>query len=184
VKKISKISIIFIGIVILISLWAFYLSYNMTKDIKLQEKISKGEQVNVNELVITETRDGHKYWEVYAKEGEYDSSKNLVILKDTMGNFYQDNEVVMSFKAPRGTYNSLEKEIKLLDNAEILSKDDFFITANQIIWKGTIDEIVAKGNVKVVKSSELVTYSDKSVFNKEFTIFKIIGNTKSEMLKN
>jgi len=183
-SKRTKVSIIFIVLVSALSVWAFVTSSNITKDLNRQQLTQPAsDEVSVKELIITETREKTKYWEVYAREGFYDGDEKKVILKDVIGNFYKDNKIVLSFSAPTGTYESSKKEIKLTDGTKVITDNNIILTANQLLWAGTKDEIYAEGNVKMVKDKELITYSDKSVFSTDLTKFKIIGNSKTELYR-
>ncbi len=85
----------------------------------------------------------------------------------------------MSFESPIGTYKEKTKEITLSGGSKIATKDDIFVSAEEISWVGSKDKIVAHGNVKIIKSNELVTISDASEFDTGFTNLKITGNSKT-----
>jgi LPS export ABC transporter protein LptC len=181
----TKFSIFFIIFVAVLSLWAFITSSKITNEFnsKLTEKDLVKEEVKVQELLITETREGKKYWEIYADSGFYDNTQNKVLLKKVIGNFYANGEVIMSFEAPAGEYSSPKREVTLQGGAKVLSKDNTFIQSETLVWMGTIDEIHASGKVKIIKSNQLVTQSDSAIFNSDFTKFEIYGNTVSKFYK-
>ncbi|MFA6990191.1 MAG: LPS export ABC transporter periplasmic protein LptC [Candidatus Gastranaerophilaceae bacterium] len=181
----TKFSLFFIIFIVGLSIWAFITSSKITNDFnqKFTDKELPKEEVKVQELLITETREGKKYWEVYADKGFYDNKQNKVILTKVIGNFYSKGEVVMSFEAPTGEYASAKRQVKLCGGAKILSNDNTLIKANEVVWMGTIDEIHSKGNVKIIKSGKLITYSDSSIFNTDFSKFEIYGHTEAKIYK-
>ena len=73
-KKGTKFSIIFIVLLLLLGIVAFVFAGKWTKDFQ-KYLTSQGsvEYAKANDIVITETKDGIKYWEMYAATGEYDA---------------------------------------------------------------------------------------------------------------
>ena len=58
-------------------IWAWWVTRgvrNNTADTLASQKVS------INNLVLTETKNKQKYWELYSKRAEYDSSSTEVIL--------------------------------------------------------------------------------------------------------
>jgi len=179
-------SVVIIIIVIAISVWAFIVSAKITKDLKKESIESQKSSGNFDakNLVIIETKDGQKYWEVFAASGVYDQKNNLVKLTKVKGNFYKDNNIVLSFDAPRGTYNEKVKEIKLMGGSRALTDKDVFITAKELMFAGKKDLIFANGNVRIKQSDAAMTLSDKSVFNSALTHLINTGNAQTFVYPN
>jgi LPS export ABC transporter protein LptC len=180
-------SILIIIILFSLSSWAYFASKNFLKTSgAYQEKKSspQDEEVSIKDLVITETKDGEKFWEIYAVSGEYTSTVNEANLKNILGNFYKGGKIVMSVKSPNAFYNSSKKEIILTGGVTAANDKNVLITAQQICWTGSNDKITAKGNVKITKGKELLTTSNESVFDTDFTYLKISGNSSTYVYKN
>lgn len=184
-KKGTKFSIIFIVLLLLLGIVAFVFAGKWTKDFQ-KYLTSQGsvEYAKANDIVITETKDGIKYWEMYAATGEYDAENVQATLTDIVGNYYQNNEVVMSFIAPTGVYNSNTKEISLLGNVKIVGKENAEITANKISWVFTENIIKAEGNVVISKKGELVALSNKATVTTDFKNIEILENAELRIYKN
>ncbi|OGI04342.1 MAG: hypothetical protein A2287_05075 [Candidatus Melainabacteria bacterium RIFOXYA12_FULL_32_12] len=174
-----------IGILSILGFLAFNISSNITRDINLlsDESNNDSKRANIEELVITETREGQKFWEVYATSGQYSDNKNMAVLTNIKGNFYKEGKVVLSFDAPVATYISRNKEIRLSGGSRAATNNDILITSKELTWTGGKDEILAKGNVKIKKSDELIITSDKSSFNTDFTYLKLMGNSETNVYK-
>lgn len=182
----KKIYIILFSLIVLICLSGFIWSFVVTKDIRNSQKTEKGTEknqvVSVKNLVLTETKDEEIYWELYAVKGSYDSSKGTVILDNATGNFYNtDNEVVLSFESDLGTYNEETKQITLRGNALVVAHDGSSIRADEIIFKGKGEDIIAKGNVVVSRNEDFVSYANQARFNSELTFFEISGKTQTNV---
>ena len=172
--------IVFISIALLCTLgflWAYY----VTRDIRenVSGALNQAQKVEIKNLILTETKDGKKYWELYAKSGAYDSSLKLVVLSEIMGNFYdKEHNVALSFESSKGTYSDTEKTITLIGKNLVVTKDGSSLVADKIVWSGKDSDIIASGNVEISRNDEFQTLSDKAVFNSDFTFFKIIGKSK------
>lgn len=177
------ISISIIAALVILSVWAFGVSSEITSKLEMAQEQNHNveEKVNVEELIITETREGKKFWEVYATSGRYENDSNQAILSDIIGNFYKDNKVVMSFKAPKALYNEKKKEIILSGGAYAATADKINIFSNNLKWSSNKDEIYANGNVKIKKDNDFISTGDGSVFNTDFTKFKISGNSQTNV---
>ena len=149
---------------------------------KTEKGTEKNQVVSVKNLVLTETKDEEIYWELYAVKGSYDSSKGTVILDNATGNFYNtDNEVVLSFESDLGTYNEETKQITLRGNTLVVAHDGSSIRADEIIFKGKGEDIIAKGNVVVSRNEDFVSYANQARFNSELTFFEISGKTQTNV---
>ena len=174
-KLFLKITILVILVAVV---WGFVWSWAITKTVRRNSRNEsmKNQHAIVKNIIATETRDEKKYWEFYAKSGEYNSEHNSVVLHDVIGNFYDDNEnVVVSFKSTKGTYDEKTKKVKLNGDNLFVGKDGSQLYADELIWQGSNQDILANGNVQFVQPDKLVTKSQKAVFNSTLTNFKIIG---------
>lgn len=180
----KKIYIILFLLVVLICLSGFIWSFTVTKDIRKPnaEQNAKNQVVTVKNLVLTETKEGNIYWELYAAKGSYDSKTGDVILTDATGNFYNsDNEVVLSFESNLGTYSENTKTIILRGDTLVVAHDGSSIRADEIIFKGQDEDITASGNVIVNRNWDFVSTAEKARFNSELTFFEISGKTQTNV---
>jgi len=174
-------SLLVLAVMGVLSIWAFVMSKSMMGEVIITENENLGdEQVSITELVITETKEGQKFWEVYAESGYYNNGNNIALLENIKGNFYSDGSVVMSVASPKAEYNNDTKEIKLFGGAQAANNKDVYIDADEICWTGSKDEITAAGNVKIVNENEgLMTISDESSFDTDFTNIKLSGDAST-----
>jgi len=182
-------SIIVLAVLTLLSIWVFFSDSggknNVNKETPSSVKTAQqeDEKAVVKDLIITETNEGKKFWEVVAESGNYDKGVDTITLKNIKGNFYKDNVVVLSVEAPLAIYNSTKKEVLLKNGARAANNKNVLITAREINWAGTTDTITATGNVRIVQGDKMQTTSTKSVFNSDFTNLKLFGNSNSYVYK-
>lgn len=89
----------------------------------------------------------------------------------------------MSFTAPKGTYNSENKQISLLENVRVVGKDDAELTANKVSWVMSEDVVRAEGNVVINKADEIIALSNKATITKDFEKIEIIENAEVRVYK-
>ena len=182
----KKIYIILFSTVVLVCLAGFIWSYSVTKDIgKIEnnrDPKTKNQVVSVKNLILTETKEEEIYWELYAAKGSYNSAMGEVVLDNATGNFYNsDKEVVLSFESDVGTYDEATKKIVLRGNVLVVAHDGSSIKADQIVFKGAEEDIVAKGNVIVSRNKDFISTANEARFNSELTFFEIEGKTQTNV---
>ena len=182
-RKIAYI-VILLAVVIGCS-WAFIAAGVITKNFKKEALKSAGEkqEVNIKNLIITETKEDKKYWELYAEKGYYDNQNKVVILYNIIGNFYDKDEVVLSMESTKGTYNEDTKRVVLYDNSYFIYKDGTDVRADRFVWQGNDKDITAHGDVIIRKIGELRTFSNEAILSEKMTNIKIIGRSKTELYK-
>ena len=180
-KKNVAIALGFLAIVIL-CIWAFVSANMITKSFKTKiiEQTYKNKEANIESLLVTETKDGEKLFELYAETGRYSDTDNVVFLTDLIGNFYEENKVKASFKSNEGTYDSKTKHIILTGDVLIVYYDGTNISTDMLIYKGKQEDIRAVGNVRIEKPNEAVIMGSEAVLDGDYSDFHINGRTKTQ----
>lgn len=186
-QSLSKKQKAYIGafaVIVALLMWAFVsagvITHNFNRsqlqtDQNRQEALIKG-------IILTETKDEKKYWEIYGESGNYDSKNGIAMLNNLVGNFYNDNnEVSMSFESSRGTYNENKSQIILYEDTFIVLKDLTTLRANKLVWSGKDVPIVAEGNVRITRNTDFIATASKVEISPDYDRFKIIGNTVSKV---
>ena len=142
----------------------------------------KHQHAIVRNIIVTESQDEKKYSEFYAKSGEYNSDHNAISLNDIIGNFYdKDEQVQISFKANKGTYDEKSKKVILNGDNLFVSKDGTQLYADELIWQGRDEDILASGNVQYIQGDKFIVKAQKASFNTALTHFKVMGKTKTKV---
>lgn len=139
------------------------------------------QKVNANGVIITETKNGTKYFEIYGENGNYNNQEKIAVLNNVVGNFYKDNEVSMSFQSSKGEYDEKKRTITMYENTYIVLKDETSLEADSVKWSGSENDTVAEGNVKIKKGNEFIATADKCIIKAGYEDFKIIGKTKTKI---
>lgn len=166
--------------------WAFITAGVITHNFNRQQMAAQGEdqEAIVDGIILTETKDDQKYWEIYGETGKWDSTKGIAQLNKVTGNFYKDNEVSMSFESSKGTYNSKVGDITLYNDTFIALKDGITLKADKLHWENSHSPIVGEGHIRIQKGKELLSTADKIIISPDYNSFKIIGNTVSKVYKD
>lgn len=179
-KKAYAIAFLIMGFILL---WAFLSAGFLTNGFSRSNiKIGNDRQeLEVSSMILTETKEDKKFWEIYGETGVYNSDEKIALLKNVIGNFYKDNEVAMSFESSQGTYNEEKNQIILYNNTYIVLKDGITLNADRLVWSGSDKEIVATGNIKINKSGELTALGDEVIIDPDYSHFKLKGKTTSKI---
>ncbi len=180
-KRLAK---IFVLTVIIILCWGFVWSWFITRTVRENNKSShmKHQHAVMKNIIVTETQEEKKYWEFYAKTGEYNSDNNAILLNDIIGNFYDKNEQVeISFKSNKGTYDEKTKKVILNGDNLFVSRDGAQLFADELIWQGRDEDILANGNVQFIQPEKLLIKAEKARFNTSLTHFKVMGKAKTRL---
>jgi len=175
--------IIILSLIVIGCAWAFVSAGLITKNFKkdLLNNAGEKQELNIKNLIITETKDDKKYWELYAESGYYDNQNKVAILYNIIGNFYENDEVVLSLESTKGSYSEITKKVTLYENTYFLYKDGTDVRADRFVWQGNDKDITASGNVIIRKKGELRTYSNEAVLGNQMTQVKIKGRSKTEL---
>jgi len=164
--------------------WAFITAGVITHNFNRSQlqKQEDQQEAQVSGLILTETKDTEKYWEIYGETGTYNSSYEIAMLNNCIGNFYDENhEVSMSFESSRGSYNSKKHEIILYEDTIIALRDGTTLTTDRLIWSGSDNPVFAKGNVKITKNNEFYATAEEVEISPDYETFKIIGHAVSKI---
>lgn len=183
-SKKKRLYILMFACIVGILLWAFISASVITHNFSRSQL--SGEQdrqeAQINGIILTETKNEKKYWEIYGETGNYDSKTGIAMLDNVIGNFYgSNNDVAMSFESTKGTYNANKKQIILYEHTKIAIKDGTMLYADRLVWSGNDKPVVATGNIKIVRNKQFLATATKAVINPGYQDFKITGKTVSRI---
>ena len=179
-RKAYVIAILFVAFGML---WAFISAGIITGNFNRAQLNNTQDQqkVDANGIIITETKEGKKYFEIYGEIGHYSNDHSIATLYNVIGNFYQNNEVSMSFQSSKGTYDEKTGIITLFDNTYIVLKDGISLETDKLTWYGSDKETVAEGHVIIRKDKEMKSTADKCIIGAGYQNFKILGTTQTKI---
>lgn len=172
--------------IVVILAWAFISAGVITKNFNREQLVGteNRQELDISSIILTETKEDKKYWEIYGETGHYNSDNKVAILENTVGNFYSNNEVSMSFESSKGTYNEDKKQIILYDNTHIVIKDGTSLYCNRLTWSGSDKDVIAQGNIKINRNNELIATADKVIISPDYSKFEIKGKTITKLYKS
>lgn len=171
------------AVIVGLLLWAFISAGVITHNFnRSQLSTDKDRQeALIHGIILTETKDEQKYWEIYGETGNYDSKNDVAMLNNVVGNFYKDNDVSMSFESSRGTYNSKKRQIILYENTFVVIKDGTTLRTNKLEWNGQDKPITAEGAIRITRNNQFLATAKKVEISPDYENFKIIGDAVSKI---
>lgn len=166
--------------------WAFISAGVITHNFNRNSLRNSGDkqELEVKSMILTESKEGQKSWEIYGEAGEYSSDHKVARLTNVIGNFYKDNKVNMSFQSSQGTYNEETHNIDLYDNTYVVLENDVSVLADHITYYSDSKTITAEGNVKINQKGQFIATADKAYVDSSFSVFKIQGNTTTRIYQD
>ena len=188
-KNIPKKKRLYTSVILAITgvlLWAFISAKVITHDFNRQQVTGKQDEQKalVHGVILTETKNDQKYWEIYGDTGHWEGTQGIAQLDGVLANFYKDNDVTMSLKSSKGTYNSETKVITLYEDTFIAIEGGITLNADKLTYTGSDAPIVAEGHIKVRKDNSLISTADKIIISPDYTNFKILGHTTSKIYED
>lgn len=185
-KNLSRKKVMYTGLgfaVVAVLAWAFISAGIITRNFNREQLVGteNRQELDISGIILTETKDGKKYWEIYSETGYYNSDNKVALLNNVTGNFYSDNEVSMSFESSKGTYNEVKKQIILYQDTHIVIKDGTSLFCDRLVWSGSDKDIIATGNIKIIRNKQLLSIADKAIITPDYSDFKIIGKTVTKL---
>ena len=172
--------------VVFVMAWAFISAGVITANFnRSQLKNSENEQkVDATGIIITETKDGNKYFEIYGETGHYSNDHSIATLNNVIGNFYKENKVAMSFQSSKGTYDENTGIITLYENTYIVLEDGTSLNTDKLTWYGNDKQTVAEGHVLIKKDKQMIATAQKGVIDAGYEKFRIIGKTNTKIFSD
>ena len=185
-SKKKRVYFVITAAVTAILLWAFVSARIITHDFNRQMVSGKQneQEAIVKGVILTETKNDKKYWEIYGDTGHWHSQNGVAELDSVWVNFYKDNKVTMSIKSSKGTYDSKTKVIKLYKDTLIALDNGVTLNADKLTYVNSENPIVAEGHIKVRKDNSMLATAEKIVISPDYENFKIIGNTVTKVYED
>ncbi len=166
-----------------IMVWAFISAGVITHDFNRSQLATDKDRQEalINGIILTETKNEKKYWEMYGETGVYDSNNGVAMMDSVIGNFYKENKVGMSFQSSKGSYNADTKVIVLYEDTFIVLEDGTTLKSDRLRYAGSDKPIIATGNVQITRDKNFVATADKVEISPDYESFKISGHTTSKI---
>jgi len=179
----QKTYVIVVAMLSVVLLWSFISAKILTSNLNRKDLANGGDskQAVVEGVILTETKNEVKYWELYAENGVYNSNDDVASLNDVNANFYKDNQVSMSIQSSQGAYDAKNGTITLFDDTYVVIKDGLTMSADKLVWSGSDKPVFAYGHVIITKGSEFMASADEIEISAEYDNIKIKGNTTSKV---
>ena len=174
-----------VTVIVFVLMWAFITAGVITANFNrnaLRSGTDK-QELQVASIILTESKEGQKFWEIFGETGQYSSDHKIANLSNVVGNFYKDNEVEMSFESSKGLYNEETQEIILYENVFVVLKDETSLKADKITFNIKDKTLNVEGNVRINRKHSFQAVAERAFIDSDYSRFRIIGKTSSKVYK-
>lgn len=142
----------------------------------------KTEKADGQNITLTETQNGVRKWELNVSKIHYNKDSSVGELTGVSGQvFGQEQKVLFTFSAPKGTFYKANSRIDLTDGASMKAPaSNIEMHAPKMSWSAQSNDVVAEGGVKMAKKGLGSTYADSAKFAMDFSQIAFHGHTRSE----
>ena len=183
-KNKDKFYIIVFTVIAVALIWAFLSAAIITRNFKKDLAANKLEnkKVYVEDLLLTETKNGKKYWEIFADKGYYEDNQKTAFIQNSIGNFYdEEGNVVASFQSPQAIIDSETGRIRLFYRSKLIYKDFTSIVADEFDYRGEDEPVLAKGDVVIENPGKFIITSKNAELTDEMTKITVKGKVLTKI---
>lgn len=130
--------------------------------------------------LTTADEKGRRQWEIHADTVVVDSTANLAKLTNVRGTYYQKGDPVVTFTAPRGTFDIRSRDVALMDGVHASATAGRSIDARVVNWYTKKETIEAVGSV-VLRQKGLTVHADRVTTDLKLTNAKLQGNVRVDV---
>lgn len=136
-----------LGLILLLLIFLIYKS----DVLKFEEKKErKSISLEVKGITLVGRSKGKKQWEIRAENIQLSRDKNLTTFSGiSKGVFFKDGKEVLNFKADAGKYNSVNNNLEIWGNIQIISSEGVNLFCDKLSWKGGCEKLFTDSGVKL-----------------------------------
>ncbi len=129
---------------------------------------------------ISHLYDGKLVWVLNAAHATVDYETDRIVLTQTSGDFYEENERTVSFVADSSLFHIQASNLQLKNSEVLFYLDNAIVTLNarQIVWNSTAKTLSGRGDVRLNSRDMMMT---GPLFEVSFPIQKMVFPYRSSL---
>ena len=174
-------SIVLIGGIVLISLWA---NLRERKASEAEEKLPKistgGADMRLEKIRFVEDKHGQKTWELEAKSVHQYQEQNIMVLEDVKVTFYTKEGRTFFLTGKQGKVYQDSKNVELVGDVVLTSSDGYQLKTHSVSYHHA-EKIVSTSDPVEIEGEQIRLTGKGMLVDMEAKTFKILSQVKTQL---
>jgi LPS export ABC transporter protein LptC len=180
VKIAIFLSIVVIGGIILITLWANLREKKASEAMeKLPDISTEGADMRLDKIRLMEDKHGQKTWELEAKTVHQYQEQNITVLEDIKATFYANENRTFFLTGKQGKIYQDSKNIDLVGDVVLTSSDGYQLKTHSVSYHH-LEKIVSTADPVEIEGEQLRMTGIGMLVNMEAKTFKVLSQVKTQ----
>jgi LPS export ABC transporter protein LptC len=174
-------SIVLIGGIALVSLWANFRERKASEAVEKLPKVSTGgADMRLEKIRFVEDKHGQKTWELEAKSVNRYQDQNTMVLEDVKVTFYAKEGRTIFLTGKQGKVYQDSKNVELEGDVVLTSSDGYQLKTHSVSYRH-LEKIVSTPDPVEIEGEQLRLTGKGMLVNMEAKTFKILGQVKTQL---
>jgi LPS export ABC transporter protein LptC len=180
-KIIILLSMVLIGGIVLISLWANLRERKASEAVEKRPKVSTGgADMRLEKIRFVEDKHGQKTWELEAESVQQYQDQNVMILEGVKVTFYSKDGQTVLLTGNHGKIDQNSKNVDLVGDVVLTSSDGYQLKTHSVSYRHSGRIISTSDPVEI--EGEQIRLTGKGMWvNMEDKTFKILSQVKTHL---
>jgi len=180
-KIVILLSIVLIGGIVLVSIWANLRERKASERVeKLPEASTGGADMRLEKIRFVEDKHGQKTWELEAKSAHQYQDQNMIILEDVKVTYYAKEGRTFFLTGKQGKVYQNSKDVDLVGDVVLTSNDGYQLKTHSASYRH-LEKIVSTPDPVEIEGEQIRLTGKGMLVNMEAKTFKILGQVKTQL---
>jgi LPS export ABC transporter protein LptC len=180
-KFVILLSIVLIGGIVLVSLWANLRARKASEAVeKLPKVFTGGADMRLEKIRFVEDKHGQKTWELEAKSVHQYQEQNIMVLEDVRVTFYAKEGRTIYLTGKQGKVYQDSKNVELVGDVVLTSSDGYQLKTHSVSYRH-LEKIVSTSDPVEIDGEQLRLTGKGMWVDIEGKTFKILSHVKTQL---
>jgi LPS export ABC transporter protein LptC len=174
-------SIVLIGGIALVSLWANFRERKASEAVEKLPKVSTGgADMRLEKIRFVEDKHGQKTWELEAKSVHRYQDQNTMVLEDVKVTFYAKEGRTIFLTGKQGKVYQDSKNVELEGDVVLTSSDGYQLKTHSVSYRHS-GKIVSTSDPVEIEGEQIRLTGKGMLVDMEAKTFKILSQVKTQL---
>jgi len=181
IKIAILISIVLIGGIVLVSLWANLRERKASEEVEKHPVVSTGgADTHLEKVRFVEEKGGEKTWELEAKSVYQYQDQNMMVLENIKLTFYAKDGRTFFLTGKQGKVYQDSKNVELMGDVVLTSSDGYRLKTNSVSYRNS-EKVVSTSDPVEIEGEQIRLTGKGMLVHTEDKTFKILSQVKTQL---